>query len=179
MGFFDGVKKLGGNIKNAVVKGAKDTVNEVKRHPGTYATLGALATGGTLAAAGGLGGIASKLGGAKKVAGAATTATDGSWLPGVGQAGQTADPGRFRSVLGGVGDFLGEHGDSILDVGQAAEGVYDKYRDVNEYNKRKPLRDAGMAALLDTSRPDLSGVFADPGAPQQYRTVNVGSRGRI
>ena len=55
MGLFSKIKKVGGNIKNAVVKGAKDATAEVKRHPKTYA---AIALGGAGLALGGAGAIA-------------------------------------------------------------------------------------------------------------------------
>lgn len=89
--------------------------------------------------------------------------------------------GRFRKV----GGFLKDNARTITDFGRLGEGVYDRYqqnqdrkRADEEYAANKPLRDAGMAGLLDTSKPDFSSVFADPMAPKgRYRSMNVGSRG--
>lgn len=95
-----------------------------------------------------------------------------------------ADPSRFRSIA----DFIGGHGDDILKYGKAAGDAYGAYRNAKlqdealglargNYNANAPLRDAARAGLLDNSRPDLSGVFADPSNPNgRYRRVNVGSR---
>lgn len=92
-----------------------------------------------------------------------------------------SDPSRFRSVV----DFLGKHKDTIADIGQVGESVYDRYQENQDrktaeerYRALQPLRDQAVAGLMDTSRPDLSGIFADPTNPQaRYRRVNVGSRG--
>lgn len=94
----------------------------------------------------------------------------------------TSDPSRFRSV----GGFLKDNARTIADYGKLGEGIYDRYQENQdrnradqEYASARPLRDAAMAGLLDTSRPDVSSVFADPMNPQgRYRTVSVGSRGR-
>lgn len=82
---------------------------------------------------------------------------------------------RFRSI--GM--------DDLLKYGTAAAEGYGAYKDEarenelfnrerDEFKRRAPLREAGMAGLLDTSRPDLSAEFADQ--PPRYRRVNVGSR---
>lgn len=93
-----------------------------------------------------------------------------------------------QGLLGKVGGFLSSHKDDILDYGAAAESIADKARRNKlqdqglglaraDYARRQPLRDAGMAGLLDNSRPDLSATFADPGNPQgRYRRVQIGSR---
>ncbi len=107
----------------------------------------------------------------------------------------SADPGRFRKIAGGIGDFLGGKDgfgmDDVLKYGKAAGDAYgaytgakdqDRYRQLAEQNyaANAPLRDAGRTMLMDNSTPDLSGLFADPTAPQgRYRKVNVGSRGIV
>lgn len=107
---------------------------------------------------------------------------DPIYNPGQGPSGGAAEHGRFRSIM----DYLGGHKDDILDYGQAAEHVYDKYRQVKaqdelakiakaDYLRRAPLRTAGMATMLDDSQPDDSGVFSVP--EQRYRRVNVGGMG--
>lgn len=102
--------------------------------------------------------------------------------------GQGPDASSGQSGGGGFWNFLSKHKDDILDYGKAAEDIYGRYRRVKaedkanklaeqDYLARKPLRDASIAAFLDTSRPDLSSVFADPQNPTgRYRVVNVGSR---
>lgn len=97
---------------------------------------------------------------------------------------QQDDRGWLQTALG----FLGDHKDDILDYGTAAEQVAQNHRR-NKFQdeavgmargdlaRRQPLRDQGMAGLLDQSRPDLSGIFADPDSPVgRYRRVQVGSR---
>lgn len=157
-----GVLKAFNNVGSTVKKAGKDTFNEVKRHPGLYATGASLALGASPL----LGGLLGKgLGKLKRTPGIDAEGVEG---------GEIADPSRFRQV----GSFLSNHKDDILDYGQAAEGIYDKYRAEREYSRKQPLRDAGMAGLLDTSRPDMSSIFADDMNPKgRYRSVNVGSRG--
>lgn len=92
--------------------------------------------------------------------------------------------GRFR----GVGDFLKNNAGTIADLGGAAADAYGAYkqgaqqdelfdREKRSWNERAPLRQAGMAGLMDQSRPDLSSMFNPP--EQRYRKVNVGSRGGL
>lgn len=91
---------------------------------------------------------------------------------------------------GGMGDrfrkLLPQNMDDLLDLGEFAGNAIGNYqegqredelfrRDRDEWNRRAPLRDAGMRGMLDDSRPDLSGVFGDQSAPR-YRRVAVGSR---
>lgn len=115
-------------------------------------------------------------------------------LPG-GDIASAAEPGRFRKIAGGIGDFIGGSDgfgmDDVLKYGKAAGDAYgaytgakdqDRYRQLAEQNyaANAPLRDAGRTMLMDTSTPDLSGLFQDPTAPQgRYRKVNVGSRGMV
>ena len=92
-----------------------------------------------------------------------------------------ADPSRFRQI----GGFLKDNARTIADYGKLGEGIYDRYQQnqdrkmaEEEYRALAPLRDAGMRGLLDTSRPDVSSIFADDLNPNgRYRRVNVGSRG--
>lgn len=142
----------------------------VKIEPGkalmTALTVGSLGAGGALGGLTKLGSL-SKLGKLGKVAGAVKGV--GSMLGGGGE-GDPSQGGRFRN---------------LLDLGQFGEGVYDTFQKNRQYKDAKgaydaaaPLRDAAMKGLLDTSRPDVSSVFADPNAPQgRYRRVNIGSRG--
>lgn len=97
------------------------------------------------------------------------------------------DPSRFRSISAGLmpGGSGGDKLRTLMDLGKAGEGIYDRYQqnqDRNmaqrEYENAAPLRQAAQAGLLDTSRPDVSSIFADPNATQgRYRRVTVGSRG--
>ena len=131
--------------------------------------------------------VTDKLGGVfNKVPGAESAGEIG--LPGGDIAGQ----GRFRSIMGTAGKFLGGSdgfgADDLLKYGKAAGDAFGAYEDRERFGKmedmanadyasRAPLREAGMAGLLDESRPDLSSVFAQP--EQRYRRVNVGSRGVV
>jgi hypothetical protein len=136
----------------------------------------ALLTGLTLATGGGLLGAAKGVGMAMKGGAGLGTALKAAG----GVAGGDA-VGRFKSI----GGFLKNNARTIADVGQVGEGIYDKYQENRQYQDARrdweaaaPLRDAGMAGLLDTSRPDVSHLFRDEGNPQgRYRRVNVGSTG--
>lgn len=144
---------------------------------------------------------AGKIGGLfKRGGGEAITATsnpaldrlaDGS-LPDIGTiadpaaaraATRGANPSRFRSIASSAGRFLGgDDGlgmDDVLAYGQAAEGVYDRYRRTKledealaEWRRRQPLRNQAQRLLLDESRPDLSSLTADPNI--RYRRVGLG-----
>ena len=95
---------------------------------------------------------------------------------------------RFRSIGSNLVD-PGAGGGSklrtLMDLGKMGEGVYDRYQQnqdrkmaQDEYRRLQPLRDQAVAGFMDTSRPDLSSIFADEGNPQgRYRRVSVGSRG--
>lgn len=94
---------------------------------------------------------------------------------------QGEDQGWLQTALG----FLGDHKDDILDYGSAAEQIADRHRRNKmqdegigmargDLARRQPLRDAGMAGLMDQSRPDLSSVFNQE--QPRYRRVAVGSR---
>lgn len=101
-----------------------------------------------------------------------------------GAAAGAAAPSRFRSI----GDFLGKNSKNILDYGSLAERIYGGYRRGKledealalarqRYAENAPLREAGRRLFLDNSRPDLSGVFADPTNPVgRYRSVPIGGR---
>ena len=116
-------------------------------------------------------------GGEGAISGAAQDAADDA-ISGVTPS-AVADPSRFRRVASGVGDFIGKHKDSIIDYGAAAEGLYDRNRQrgfqdevMDDYRRRRPLRDRGQSLLLDESQPDLSGITADPNI--RYRRVTGG-----
>lgn len=105
-------------------------------------------------------------------------------LAGAGAAASAgAEPGRFRQLAG----FFKDNASTIADYGGMAEGIYDRYQQNKQYGDARkawdeaaPLRQAAMAGLMDTSRPDVSSIFADPTNPQgRYRAVGVGSRGRV
>jgi hypothetical protein len=127
-------------------------------------------------------GTLGKIGAGAKVA--SSVVGGGGDDPGFVQGGNIAgaDPGRFRQI----GDFLKGNSRTIADLGSVGEGIYDRYQENKQYGDARkdyaaaaPLREVGMRGLLDTSRPDVSSLFADPNSPQgRYRTVNVGSRGR-
>lgn len=154
------------------------------------AAKGGLVDGGLTYVGGKVAGkIAPKIGGIFKGGGAGGMADD------IGLAGgdiASGNPGRFRSIASGVGDFLGGKDgfgmDDVLKYGKAAGDAYgaysgaknqDRYRQIAEQNfaANAPLRDAGRSMLLDSSTPDLSNLFADPMNPQgRYRKVSVGSR---
>lgn len=91
------------------------------------------------------------------------------------------EPGRFRRL----GDFLSANKDDILDYAGALGSAYQGYqegeredelfkRNRAEFERLRPLRDAGMQGLMNTTRPDLSSMFVQE--PARYRRVNVGSR---
>lgn len=93
----------------------------------------------------------------------------GGGLPGVG--GAEGGGGGWMDKLGG---FLGEHGDQLLTAGALASsyGTEKANRELREramgyatgsYDQRAPLRAAGMAGALNPERPNLSGIFANPG----------------
>ena len=109
-------------------------------------------------------------------------------LPG-GDIASAAEPGRFRSIIGTAGKFLGGSDgfgmDDVLKYGKAAGDAFGAYEDRErfgrmedianrEYAAGAPMRDAGRQMLMDQSRPDLSGVFTEQ--PQRYRKITVGSR---
>lgn len=116
-------------------------------------------------------------------AGAAGSGATGAADAGATAAGTTA-PSRFRSI----GEFLSKNRQNILDYGSLAERIYGGYRRGKledealalarqRYAENAPLREAGRRLFLDNSRPDLSGVFADPTNPAgRYRTVPIGGR---
>jgi hypothetical protein len=136
--------------------------------------------------------ITGKIGGMmNKVPGVGGVSDEIAGLPGGDIAGQS----RFRKIAGGIGDFIGGKDgfgmDDVLSLGKAAGEGYGAYSDAKNadrysqlaeqnYAANAPLRDAGRTMLMDNSTPDLSGLFADPTAPQgRYRKVNVGSRGIV
>lgn len=92
------------------------------------------------------------------------------------------NPSRFRQIAGQAGragGFLSRHKNDILDYGQAAESVAANRRAARlqdealaDYRRRAPLRDRAQALLLDESRPDLTGLTADPNT--RYRRVSAG-----
>ncbi len=100
----------------------------------------------------------------------------------IGSESPGSEPGRFRRV----GNFLWKNKEALGDLLGAGANAYSAYKQESradelhkrnraEWERRKALRDAAMAGLLDESRPDLSSVFAEP--EERYRRVNVGSRG--
>jgi hypothetical protein len=144
-----------------------------------------------------LGGMLNKVPGLNKIPGVGNVMSGGGDDIGglVEGAGDIAGQGRFRKIASGVGKFIGGSDgfgmDDVLKYGKAAGDAYgaytgakdqDRYRQLAEQNyaANAPLRDAGRTMLMDNSTPDLSGLFADPTAPQgRYRKVNVGSRGIV
>lgn len=162
-GLAGGALKKGGGLKSAAGGALKGAASG--------ATVGALG--------GGLSALRSGAGVGTALKTATGMGPGGGMAEGAGEL--ASEGGRFRSI----GSFLKNNARTIADYGQMGEGIYDRYQQNRQYNDArddyaaaKPLRDAAMQGLLDTSRPDVSSIFADPTAPQgRYRRVNVGSRG--
>lgn len=102
-----------------------------------------------------------------------------------GGAGKLALLKKAGSLVAGDDPSQGGRFRNLVDLGKFGEGIYDRYQENRQYSDARgayegaaPLRDAAMKGLLDTSRPDVSSVFADPMNPQgRYRRVDVGSMG--
>lgn len=122
-------------------------------------------------------------------AGGAAASTLGGSLNDIADASKSMDGGRYRSLGKFFGGADGFGMDDVLKYGSAIGEGYGAYHRSNaqdkltrmsedEWRRRQPLRDAGMKALLDDSKPDTSATFADPYAPTgRYRRINVGSGG--
>lgn len=83
------------------------------------------------------------------------------------------DPDNLAGLAGAAGDVYG-----ATKAANREDALYNRERD--RWNALAPVRQAGQAGMLNSQRPDFSELFADPSNPQgRYRSVSVGSRGRV